>query len=115
MQECSAGRLTKVQELRIKSVTEGGGEELLMKEESTICKRLAEEGADTAMLEQYRHYEEAGNIYGQYGLVCRFRRKKSEELKEVREKLACLDYLIAKVENADFGQEMEEERGAQGR
>lgn len=70
-----------------------------MKEEAAICRRLTEEGADSIMLEQYRHYQETGNIQGQYGLVCRFRRVKSEELKREREQLACLDYMIAKVEN----------------
>ena len=68
--------------------------------ETTICQRLTEEGADSVMLEQYRHYQEIGNLRGQYGLVCRFRRAKSEELKKEREKLACLDYMIAKVESA---------------
>ncbi len=71
-----------------------------MKEETTICQRLREEGADPIMLEQYRYYQETGNIRGQYGLVCRFRRVKSEELKKEREQLTCLDYMIAKVENA---------------
>ncbi len=71
-----------------------------MKEEATICQRLTEEGADSIMLEQYQHYQETGNIRGQYGLVCRFRKVKSEELKKEREQLACLDYMIAKVENA---------------
>ena len=71
-----------------------------MKEEATICQRLTEEGADSVMLEQYQHYQKTGNMYGQYGVVCRFRRAKSEELKKGRERLACLDYMIAKVENA---------------
>ena len=71
-----------------------------MKDEATICRRLAEEGADSIMLEQYRHYQETGNMQGQYGVVCRFRRAKSEELKKGRERLACLDYMIAKVEKA---------------
>ena len=71
-----------------------------MKEETMICQRLTEEGADSVMLEQYRHYQETGNLQGQYGVVCRFRRVKSKELKKGRERLACLDYMIAKVENA---------------
>ncbi len=71
-----------------------------MEEEATICQRLTEEGADSIMLEQYQHYQETGNIRGQYGLVCRFRKAKSEELKKEREQLACLDYMIAKVESA---------------
>ncbi|MBD5455208.1 MAG: hypothetical protein HDR23_01815 [Lachnospiraceae bacterium] len=71
-----------------------------MREVTTICQRLAEEGADSIMLKQYRRYQETGCTQGQYGLVCRFRRAKSEELKREREQLACLDYMIAKVENA---------------
>lgn len=71
-----------------------------MKEETTIYQRLTEEGVDSILLEQYRYYQETGNKQGQYGVVCRFRRVKNEELKKGREQLACLDYMIAKVENA---------------
>ncbi|MCM1192321.1 MAG: hypothetical protein NC389_07800 [Acetatifactor muris] len=71
-----------------------------MKEGTTICQRLIEEGADSVILEQYQHYQATGNVQGRYGLVCRFRRAKCEELKKEREQLACLDYMIAKVENA---------------
>ena len=72
-----------------------------MQEKTTVCQILTEEGADPAMLEQYRRYQETGNIQGQCGLICRFRRKKNEELKKGKEQLACLDYMIAKVENAN--------------
>lgn len=72
-----------------------------MQEKTTVCQILTEEGADPAMLEQYRRYQETGNIQGQCGLICRFRREKNEELKKGKEQLACLDYMIAKVENAD--------------
>lgn len=75
-----------------------------MKDKTAICQRFQEEGADATLIEQYQRYEEMGNIRGQYGLVCRFRREKNEELKEEREKLACLDYLIAQLEHDDFGQ-----------
>ena len=71
-----------------------------MKVKTTICQRLTEEGADPVMLEQYQRYQKTGNIQGQCGLICRFRRKKSEELKKGKEQLACLDYMIARVENA---------------
>ena len=71
-----------------------------MKKKTAICQRLTEEGADSVLLEQYQHYQEEDNVRGQYGLVCRFRMAKSEELKREREKLACLDYMIAKVERA---------------
>lgn len=86
-----------------------------MKQETAICRRLKEEGVDSAMVAQYQRYEEAGNIRGQYGLVCRFRRAKNEELKEDREKLACLDYLIAQLEHADFMQETASTGGKEGR
>lgn len=70
-----------------------------MQEKTTIYQRLTEEGADPAILEQYRCYQETGNIQGQCGLICRFRREKSEELKKGKEQLACLDYMIAKLES----------------
>ena len=47
-----------------------------MQEKTTVCQILTEEGADPAMLEQYRRYQETGNIQGQCGLICRFRREK---------------------------------------
>lgn len=75
-----------------------------MKDKTTICQRLTAEGADPAIVAQYRKYEETGNIRGQYSLVCRFRREKNEALKEEREKLAYLDYLIAQLEQGSFGQ-----------
>lgn len=69
-----------------------------MQEKITICQRLTEEGIDPVLLEQFRQYRETGNIRGQCGLICRFRREKVEVLKRKKEQLACLDYLIAKVE-----------------
>lgn len=69
-----------------------------MQEKITICQRLTKEGIDPVLLEQFRHYQETGNIRGQCGLICRFRREKMEVLKQKKEQLACLDYLIAKVE-----------------
>lgn len=72
-----------------------------MDKEAGIYQRLTAEGADLGVLEQYRRYQETGNIRGQYGLVCRFRREKNEELRAERERLACLDYMIAKVEQGE--------------
>lgn len=72
-----------------------------MGEQTAICQRLTEEGVDPAMLERYRRYQEAGNVRGQCRLLCFFRREKSEELEREREQLACLDYMIAKVEKSD--------------
>lgn len=77
-----------------------------MREDTAICQRLTEEGADSALLEQYRRFQETDNLRGQYGLVCRFRRTKNEEMKKEKERLACLDYLLAKVEKSfDGGQD----------
>lgn len=76
-----------------------------MQEDTIICRRLTKEGADAAILEQYRQYQETDNIRGQYGLICRFRRTKNEEIKKEKEQLACLDYLLAKMEQSfDGGQ-----------
>lgn len=74
-----------------------------MEETEQIYQRLTAEGADLAILEQYGFYQKTENLRGQYGLVCRFRREKNEELQAQRERLACLDYMIAKVEREFFG------------
>ncbi|MCI8967115.1 MAG: hypothetical protein HFH75_05955 [Lachnospiraceae bacterium] len=51
-----------------------------MQKKTTIYQRLTEEGADPALLEQYRRYQETGNTQGQCGLICRFRREKMKEI-----------------------------------
>ncbi len=74
-----------------------------MREDTAICQRLSEEGADSVMLEQYRRFQETDNLRGQCGLICRFRRTKNEEIKKEKEQLACLDYLFAKIEKSFDG------------
>ena len=71
-----------------------------MIKDSVINIKLAEAGADTAMISQYQHYRDIGNIQGQERLISRCCRMKNEELNKEREQLACLDYMIAKLEKA---------------
>ena len=71
-----------------------------MTENSVLNMKLAEAGADMAMISQYQHYQDIGNIQGQERLISRCRRMKNEELNKEREQLACLDYMIAKLEKA---------------
>ena len=71
-----------------------------MTEDSVLNMKLAEAGADTDMISQYQHYRDIGNIQGQERLISRCRRLKNEELNKEREQLACLDYMIAKLEKA---------------
>lgn len=58
-------------------------------------------GADDYMISLYQRYLDAGNKQGQERVLCRCRRLQNEKLKSNREKLARLDYMIAKVEK-DF-------------
>ena len=72
-----------------------------MKKDLNIIRRLKEAGATDDMILQYRRYFDAGDKQGQKRLLCRFRRIQSEALKNDREKLACLDYIIAKIEKTE--------------
>ena len=69
-----------------------------MKEDLTFSQKLKEAGADDDLIEQYQRYTDSGNRRGQERVLCRCRMIKSDTLKEDREKLACLDYIIARVE-----------------
>ena len=69
-----------------------------MKQDTPINQKLRETGATDDMIAQYQRYLESGNRQGQERLLCRFRRMQNDRLKRDREKLACLDYIIAKVE-----------------
>ena len=62
---------------------------------------LKDAGADADMISLYQRYLDAGNKQGQERVLCRCRRSQSEKLKSDREKLARIDYMIAKVEK-DF-------------
>ena len=69
-----------------------------MEQDTPINQKLRETGATDDMIAQYQRYLESGNRQGQERLLCRFRRMQNDRLKQDREKLACLDYIIAKVE-----------------
>ena len=69
-----------------------------MKQDTLINQKLRETGATDDMIAQYQRYLESGNRRGQERLLCRFRRMQNDRLKRDREKLACLDYIITKVE-----------------
>ena len=69
-----------------------------MKEDLTFSQKLKEAGAADDLIEQYQRYADSGNRHGQERVLCRCRGIKNDTLKEDREKLACLDYIIARVE-----------------
>ena len=69
-----------------------------MKPNQEFKQRLKETGISDDMILQYQNYLDSGNKQGQKRLLCRFRRIQNDTLKKDREKLACLDYIIAKVE-----------------
>ena len=69
-----------------------------MQNDTAIKQRLKDAGAPANMILQYQHYLDTGDKQGQKRLLCKFRRLQKEMLKKDREKLACLDYIIARVE-----------------
>ena len=69
-----------------------------MKKDLTFSQRLKEAGITDDLIAQYQRYTDSGNKHGQERVLRRCRRIKNEILKEDREKLACLDYIIARVE-----------------
>ena len=69
-----------------------------MKKDSAFNLKLREAGATDDLIEQYQRYAESENRHGQERVLRRCRRIKTETLKEKRDTLACLDYIIAKVE-----------------
>lgn len=58
-------------------------------------------GVPDDMIAQYQRYVDSGNRQGQERLLSRLRGMKNEILWKNREKLACLDYIIAKVEKTE--------------
>ena len=70
-----------------------------MKKDLAFRQKLQESGASDDMIALYQRYLDSGNKQGQERLLCQFRRMQNVKLKTDREKLACLDYMIAKVEN----------------
>ena len=72
-----------------------------MQKDTDIGQRLKEAGATDDMILEYQRYLDSGNKQGQKRVLCRFRRIQSDALKRDREKLACLDYITAKIEKAE--------------
>ena len=72
-----------------------------MNKDETIKQKLMMLGAPDDMIAQYQRYLESGDRQGQERLLCRFRAVQNETLTRDREKLACLDYIIAKVEKTE--------------
>ena len=70
-----------------------------MKLTQEFRQRLKETGIPDDMILQYQNYLDSGNRQGQKRLLCQFRRIQNDMLNKDRVKLACLDYIIAKVEN----------------
>ena len=71
-----------------------------MREDLTLKEILKEAGMTDELFTQYQRYVESGNRQGQERLLCRFRGTQREKLTKNREKLACLDYIMAKVEKS---------------
>ena len=72
-----------------------------MQKDTEIRQRLKEMGMTDDLIFQYQCYLDSGNRQGQERLLCRFRRAQMDILKKNREKLTCLDYIIAKVEKTE--------------
>ena len=70
-----------------------------MIKDSVVRQKLQEAGATNGMFALYQQYLDTENRQGQERMLRQFRRIQSEKLKSDRDKLACLDYMIAKVEN----------------
>ena len=69
-----------------------------MQKDTANRQRLKEAGVPDDIIMQYERYLDSGNKQGQKRLLCQFRRIQNDSLKRDREKLACLDYIIARVE-----------------
>ena len=69
-----------------------------MQKDTATRQRLKEAGIPDDIIMQYERYLDSGNKQGQKRLLCQFRRIQNDALKRDREKLVCLDYIIAKIE-----------------
>ena len=70
-----------------------------MMKDSVFRQMLQEAGVTDGMLALYQQYLDTGNKQGQERMLRQFHRIQNKKLKSDRDKLACLDYMIAKVEN----------------
>ena len=71
-----------------------------MEKDSVLGRKFKDAGAADDLILQYYRYLDSGNRQGQERLLWRFRQLQSERLQKDREKLSCLDYIIARVENS---------------
>ena len=67
-------------------------------DELALAAKLREAGASDEMITEYRRYLAGGNRHGQADVLCRLKKLQTERLRMSREKLACLDYIIARME-----------------
>ena len=81
-----------------------------MKQDTIFNQKLRETGATDEMIEQYQRYLESGNRQGQERLLCRFRRMQNDRLNQDRDRLACLDYIIARVERTQAFSERDKKK-----
>lgn len=72
-----------------------------MKPTQKFRQALKEAGIPDNMILQYQNYLDSGNRQGQKRLLCQFRRIQKEKLNKDRVRLACLDYIIARVEKTE--------------
>ena len=72
-----------------------------MQKNTATRHRLKEAGIPDDIIMQYERYLDSGNKQGQKRLLCQFRRIQNDALKRDREKIVCLDYIIAKIEKTE--------------
>ena len=70
-----------------------------MEDKPEVIQKLKEAGMADEMLALYQHCYDTNDKHGQERLLRRFCRTKKQALTEERQKLFCLDYLMAKIEN----------------
>ena len=70
-------------------------------DELTLTAKLREAGASDEMIAEYRRYLAGGNRHGQEDVLCRLKKLQREKLRTSREKLACMDYIIARIEKTN--------------
>lgn len=64
-----------------------------------VIQKLKEVGVTDEMIALYRHCCDTNDESGKERLLRRFCRIKKQALTEDRQRLSCLDYLIARIEN----------------
>ena len=69
-----------------------------MKMNLILDQRLKEAGITDDIIALYQSYLISENKKGQKRILCQCRRIESEKLQRDKEKLSCLDYIIARVE-----------------